>query len=55
LIESNERGATWRLIGSQIVFSRINYTASWATLDLPLNYDQWDGYMSNKNRTLKTL
>ncbi|KAK5171494.1 uncharacterized protein LTR77_004639 [Saxophila tyrrhenica] len=55
LVESNERGATWRLIGSQIVFSRINQTASWATLDLPLNYDQWDGYMANRNRTLKTL
>jgi phosphodiesterase/alkaline phosphatase D-like protein len=28
LIESKTRGATWRIIGSQIVFSRIN-TTSW--------------------------
>jgi alkaline phosphatase D len=55
LVESANRGATWRIIGSQIVFSRINYTADWATLEVPLNYDAWDGYMANKNRTLKTL
>jgi alkaline phosphatase D len=39
LSKSNERGAIWRIIGNQIVFSRINNTArssSW------LNADQWD-------------
>ncbi|KAF7185520.1 Alkaline phosphatase D [Pseudocercospora fuligena] len=45
--------ATWRLIGSQVVFSTINAT-SW--LDgAAYNTDAWDGYMANKNRTLKTL
>lgn len=44
--------ATWRLIGSQVVFSTINAT-SW--FGDAYNYDAWDGYMANKNRTLKTL
>ncbi|KAM0719745.1 hypothetical protein Q7P37_003878 [Cladosporium fusiforme] len=55
LIASGERGATWRLIGSQIVFSRINVTTWFGTEENPYNSDAWDGYMSNKNRTLKTL
>lgn len=45
LSESSERGATWRVVGSQIVFSTVS----------PLNYDAWDGYQSNKNRTLNHL
>lgn len=39
LSKSSNRGATWRIIGNQIVFSRINNTArneDW------LNADQWD-------------
>jgi len=55
LIASGERGATWRLIGSQIVFSRINITTWFGTEENPYNSDAWDGYISNKNRTLKTL
>jgi alkaline phosphatase D len=54
LSESAERGAAWRLIGSQIIFSRINQSAAYGD-DNPLNYDAWDGYMSNKNRTLNHL
>lgn len=55
LIRSGKRGATWRLIGSQIVFSRINVTTWFGTEKNPFNSDAWDEYMSNKNRTLKTL
>ncbi|KAK3713085.1 hypothetical protein LTR37_008770 [Vermiconidia calcicola] len=55
LIESAQRGATWRIIGNQIIFSRVDLTSSWGTPEVPLNFDAWDGYMANKNRTLKTL
>jgi alkaline phosphatase D len=54
LSESAKRGATWRVVGSQIVFSHI----SRAALDQNgngLNLDAWDGYQSNKNRTLHHL
>lgn len=44
--------ATWRIIGSQVVFSTINATRWFGT---DYNTDAWDGYMANKNRTLKTL
>ncbi|KAI2783279.1 phosphodiesterase/alkaline phosphatase D precursor [Daldinia loculata] len=54
LRESSTRGATWRIIGNQIIFSRMN--ESLATSEkLPFNYDQWDGYQANRNRTFKTL
>ena len=55
LIESKNRGAVWRILGSQIVFSRINQTSSFGSIDLPYNDDQWDGYQSNRNRTYQTL
>jgi alkaline phosphatase D len=54
LSESSQRGATWRVIGSQIVFSRLNQSAAYGE-ENPLNYDSWDGYQSNKNRTLSHL
>ncbi|KAI1089946.1 PhoD-like phosphatase-domain-containing protein [Rostrohypoxylon terebratum] len=54
LRESSTRGATWRVIGNQIVFSRINSSASTGA-DLPYNYDQWDGYQANRNRTFHTI
>lgn len=40
---SATRGATWRLIGSQIVFARLNESEAYGN-DNPLNYDSWDGY-----------
>jgi alkaline phosphatase D len=52
--QSFKRGATWRVIGSQIVFSRINESAAFGDAN-PLNYDAWDGYESNRNRTLSLL
>ncbi|KAI4870574.1 PhoD-like phosphatase-domain-containing protein [Hypoxylon rubiginosum] len=54
LRESSTRGATWRVIGNQIIFSRINSSLSTGA-DLPFNYDQWDGYQANRNRTFHTI
>ncbi|MCJ1424371.1 hypothetical protein MMC29_002259 [Sticta canariensis] len=54
LIESSKRGAAWRVIGSQTVFSRLNESISYGNVN-PLDYDAWDGYQSNRNRTFKTL
>ncbi|GAO46312.1 phosphodiesterase/alkaline phosphatase D precursor [Saitoella complicata NRRL Y-17804] len=54
LSESQERGAAWRVIGNQIVFSRLNESVAYGS-ENPLNYDAWDGYLANKNRTLKHL
>ncbi|KAL8974643.1 MAG: hypothetical protein Q9197_001131 [Variospora fuerteventurae] len=70
LISSARRGATWRVIGSQTVFSRINASSAFGNVN-PMNCeqswrapltmklikadDQWDGYQANRNRTFKTL
>lgn len=43
LKNSAARGATWRLIGSQTVFSRLNESEAYGNVD-PLDYDAWDGY-----------
>lgn len=55
LSDSSSRGATWRIIGNQIVFSRVNITSWFGTFENPYNGDQWDGYMANRDRTLKHL
>ncbi|KAK3059839.1 hypothetical protein LTS18_009942 [Coniosporium uncinatum] len=55
LSESNDRGAAWRSIGNQIVFSRINISSWFGTFENPYNSDQWDGYMSNRNRTFQHM
>jgi alkaline phosphatase D len=44
LSQSSKRGATWRVIGSQIVFSPIGSSG-----------DNWQGYVANRNRTLQHL
>ncbi|KAK8107575.1 uncharacterized protein PG998_009588 [Apiospora kogelbergensis] len=54
LRDSSSRGAAWRLIGNQIVFSRVNMSAALGAAT-PFNGDSWDGYQSNRNRTLATL
>jgi alkaline phosphatase D len=54
LKQSAARGATWRLIGSQTVFSRLNESEVYGNVN-PLDYDAWDGYQANRNRTLSTL
>jgi alkaline phosphatase D len=44
LSQSSKRGAAWRVIGSQIIFSQIGSSG-----------DNWNGYVANRNRTLKHL
>lgn len=48
LTSSSERGATWRVIGDQIIFSRIRESFGW-------NSDNWNGYAANRNRTFQHL
>lgn len=45
LSSSSKRGATWRIIGSQIVFSRVNQSIAFGD-ESPLNNDAWDGVSS---------
>ncbi|KAI9757559.1 MAG: hypothetical protein M1815_000781 [Lichina confinis] len=54
LASSHRRGATWRVIGDQIIFSRLNQSIALGD-ENPLNYDAWDGYQANRNRTLSLL
>jgi alkaline phosphatase D len=54
LRESSSRGAKWRVIGNQIIFSRMNESLALGEQN-PLNYDQWDGYQANRNRTFANL
>lgn len=49
LSSSAKRGATWRIIGSQVVFSRINQSIAFGD-ESPLNNDAWDGVSSFQNR-----
>ncbi|KAL1872435.1 hypothetical protein Daus18300_004406 [Diaporthe australafricana] len=48
LSNSNKRGATYRVVANQIVFSRI-------VEDNEPDGDNWEGYAANRNRTLKHL
>lgn len=54
LKDSARRGTTWRVVGNQIVFSRINSSIS-SDSETPFSYDQWDGYQANRNRTFHTI
>ncbi|OCK95884.1 uncharacterized protein K441DRAFT_657864 [Cenococcum geophilum 1.58] len=54
LSASAKRGAAWRIVGSQTVFSRLNESVAYGNVN-PLDYDAWDGYQSNRNRTLSHL
>ncbi|KAK2741097.1 hypothetical protein FQN55_008501 [Onygenales sp. PD_40] len=53
LKESAKRNTKWRIVGQQVLISDINY--SYQDPDIPYNGDAWDGYRSNKNRTLSTI
>ncbi|KAF2463085.1 uncharacterized protein BDR25DRAFT_329916 [Lindgomyces ingoldianus] len=53
LTKSNNRGAVWRIVGNQIIFSRIN--GSSVRPGSGVNADQWDGYTASRNRTLSHL
>ena len=54
LSESQKRGAAWRVIGNQMIFSRMNMTGE-GDRDIPVDVDAWDGYISSRNRTLQHL
>ncbi|KAJ7940710.1 PhoD-like phosphatase-domain-containing protein [Mycena leptocephala] len=49
LTQSQERGAVWRIVGQQVVFTQL--TLSGAFVDL----DDWDGYRANRQRVLDHL
>ncbi|KAJ9348658.1 hypothetical protein DTO280E4_9283 [Paecilomyces variotii] len=50
---SNDAGRS--MMGArQEIFSHIDQSVAYGDKN-PLNYDQWDGYQANRNRTLKTL
>ncbi|KAI0709470.1 PhoD-like phosphatase-domain-containing protein [Earliella scabrosa] len=48
LTESKTRGAIWRVVGQQIVFTQLNESGSF-------DVDAWDGYRANRNRILDHL
>ncbi|KAI0164955.1 alkaline phosphatase-like protein [Xylariaceae sp. FL1272] len=48
LSDSSDRGAAWRVIGNQILFSKVLESYG-------LSGDNWSGYIANRNRTLKHL
>lgn len=52
LSESEARGATWRIVGNQMIFSRMNMTAE-GDREFATDVDAWDGYLSSRNRTFE--
>ncbi|KAJ3030832.1 UNVERIFIED_CONTAM: hypothetical protein HDU68_007607 [Siphonaria sp. JEL0065] len=47
--ESMDRGATWRVVGNQVVFAQMDY---WG---LMFNGDAWDGYPASRKRILEAI
>ncbi|KAH6851054.1 PhoD-like phosphatase-domain-containing protein [Chaetomium sp. MPI-CAGE-AT-0009] len=52
LTQSSERGAAWRVVGNQVIFSRMTLGLLG---DTPFNRDQWDGYLANRDRVYQHL
>ncbi|KAG8742992.1 hypothetical protein FRC10_000562 [Ceratobasidium sp. 414] len=48
LLSSKNRGAVWRVIGQQVVFTQIGIFGKF-------NLDSWDGYTANRRRILDLL
>lgn len=48
LSQSQDRGAVWRVLGQQIVFTQLDLSGSY-------NYDAWDGYTANRARILNHI
>ncbi|KAG8754438.1 hypothetical protein FRC12_011190 [Ceratobasidium sp. 428] len=48
LLSSKNRGAVWRVIGQQVVFTQLNELGMF-------NLDSWDGYTANRKRILDLL
>lgn len=56
LSESSDRGAAWRVVGNQIIFSNLNQSGIDEGSELfPASPDEWSGYNANRNRTLKHI
>lgn len=55
LIWSLDREATWRVIGNQIVISRLNTTSWSGSFENLYNEGQWGGHQANCNRTFETM
>ncbi|UZJ56248.1 hypothetical protein CBS101457_005568 [Exobasidium rhododendri] len=51
MIKSQNRGATWKVIGQQIVVNHVNYGEA----DFEVDYDSWDGYNANRRRLFDTI
>jgi len=49
LTQSQERGAVWRIVGQQIVFTQLLLGGAFVDLD------DWDGYRANRQRVLDHL
>ncbi|KAJ4001349.1 PhoD-like phosphatase-domain-containing protein [Lentinula boryana] len=52
LSQSQNRGAIWRVVGQQIVFTQLNESG---VFDLIVRKDAWDGYRVNRERVLNYL
>ncbi|EPS41442.1 hypothetical protein H072_4661 [Dactylellina haptotyla CBS 200.50] len=59
LSDSHKRGATWRLVGSQTMFSYTNLSSPFSDIEggffSDLALDTWQGYIASRNRTLHHL
>ncbi|KAF1932827.1 uncharacterized protein M421DRAFT_1411 [Didymella exigua CBS 183.55] len=53
--ESKEKGATWRAISNQTIFSRVNISSWFGSEEEPYNVEQWASHTSNRNRTYQHL
>jgi len=49
LMQSQERGAVWRIVGQQIVFTQLLLGGAF------VDFDDWDGYRANRQRVLDNL
>ncbi len=51
LINSEQRGAIWKVVGQQIVLNWLNYGQS----DYQFDFDAWQGYRQNRQRFFDTI
>ncbi|KAJ3415428.1 hypothetical protein HDV05_005022 [Chytridiales sp. JEL 0842] len=49
LLKSSQRGAKWRLVGNQVVFSKAEVAG------VIVNVDAWDGYPASRKRVMDVL
>ncbi|KAJ7046708.1 PhoD-like phosphatase-domain-containing protein [Mycena alexandri] len=55
LIQSKDRGAVWRIVGQQIVFTQLLLSGAFGNPPRFLTADDWDGYRANRQRVLDHL